>query len=48
MWLYSKQEIDRIRTVVDAAIEILGFKDPNITAELIHGILEPQGHEQIG
>lgn len=45
--LQQTRKSDRIKTVVDAAVEILGFKDPNITAELIHEMLEPNGHKQV-
>ena len=46
---YSNQKrvIESRQLIVDAAAEVLGIKDPNITAELIHGMLNPNGNEQI-
>lgn len=40
MWQYNKRKkSDRIKTIVEAAIEILGIKE--VTAELIHEMLNP-------
>ena len=44
--LQQTRKSDRIRTVVDAATEILGFDDPKITAELIHGMLDSNGSDK--